>query len=298
MAVSYSDASSEILPNIEKIKTPDRGSLSVDVRTSQIIMTDTADKIQMARELIAKLDKPTPQVLIEARIVEASTSVLKNFGIEWSMTGKGALAANGSRVGDAAYTAGVNMPQPQSGSLGLTFTNIPGYFFDVVTAKISALETTSDGKVISSPKVLTLDNKAATITQGDSVPYITRDEAGNPTTEFKEIQLKLEVTPHVTADNRISMVVNVTNDTLKVFTGGTGSATSNVTTELLVNDGDTVVIGGIIKTTADTSNSGIPGLKDIPILGYLFKTRSNQVEKKELLVFITPRIVQLEQREM
>lgn len=307
ISISYADVS-DIDSKVKLLLTEGRGTSTVHAATNQIIVTDLPDALGRIKALIRELDKPTPQVLIEARIVEASSSLASSFGISWGATGKLASAAKGSTVGDADYSMATNeiftvLDAAGSGTVSdllfnLNFSRIPGDFFDVVTAKLDALETTSDGKVISSPKVLTLDHKAATITQGDEVPFLKRDESGNTTTEFKEILLSLNVTPHVTTDNRIRLQIDLQNDTLKLFDEGTGSATSSVNTELLVNDGDTVVIGGIIKTSKDKSYTGIPGLSKLPIVGYLFRKHSETSNKQELLVFITPRIVQLEQKEI
>jgi type IV pilus assembly protein PilQ len=151
--------------------------------------------------------------------------------------------------------------------------------------------------VISAPKIVTLDNKKARIKQGVEFPFLERDASGNATVKFKNIDLLLEVTPIVTPDDRILMKIFITKNDIATITAGVPSLSTNeAQTELLVNDGDTIVIGGIIKTNIQDSTTGWPGLHRIPLLGWLFKTETDTEDNRELLIFITPQIVQLEQR--
>lgn len=310
--INYSNAQAEILPHLEKVKTADRGTLSVDTRTNMIIMTDTEEKIKQAKEIVSKLDRVTPQVIIEARVVEATTNFTRQIGTSWGAQGGLSEATDENAIADQGYgpqrgynvlggTYGwdmaMNLPVPStSGSLGFNFMRIAGTPL-TLDAQLMAMESTGEAKIISAPKVLTLDNKKATIKQGISYPYQTVED-GEVNIEFQDVDLLLEVTPHVTPDNRISMVINITkNDLGPRFEGQQSFTTKEAITELLVNDGDTVVIGGIIKTTERSSNESIPGLSKIPILGWLFKSKEKTEDKEELLIFITPRIVQLEQRQ-
>ena len=153
-------------------------------------------------------------------------------------------------------------------------------------------------RVVSSPRILTLDNKEAMIKQGQEYAYLERDDSGGSSVAFKDIDLLLEVTPHVTPDNRISMTVHVTKNDIASFSsdGTPNLSTNEATTELLVNNNDTVVIGGVIKTTQSKDDDGIPFLTGIPGLGYLFSTKSESDDRNELLIFLTPSIVQLEQK--
>ena len=168
-----------------------------------------------------------------------------------------------------------------------------------MNARINALETQGDGKILSAPKIVTLDNKKARIKQGLEYPYLERDDSGGSSLKFKPIELKLDVTPQVTPDDRIAMKITIENNEIgAIYEGVRSFTTKKANTELLVNDGDTVIIGGIRKTKKDTGESGIPGLMKIPVLGWLFKTESKEDSLEELLIFITPRIVQLEQREI
>ncbi|MDM8516648.1 type IV pilus secretin PilQ [Desulfobacterales bacterium HSG16] len=309
IAINYSDAESEIKPHLEQIKTPDRGTLSVDKRTNMIIMTDTKDKIKQAREIVEKLDRVTPQVIIEARIVEASSKFNREIGTQWSAdigikndneakAGIGPQRGYDMLGGTHATSMAVNLPMSSAaaGTIGFNFARLAGSPL-LLDAKLMAMESRKEGNVISSPRVLTLDNKSATISQGFEYPYQQVDD-GKISISFKKVDLKLQVTPHITPDNRISMKVEIDkNDVYEQTSDGPALSTNKASTELLVNDGDTFVIGGIIKENMTRTNSGVPGLSRIPILGWLFKSKIKELKKDELLIFITPRIVQLEQRQ-
>ncbi len=292
IAVSYANADAEIKPHLEKILTEGRGSISVDQKNNQIIITDTAAKVSQATDIVRRIDKVTSQVIIEAKVVEVSNDFTRSLGIDWDL-------AYGDRT-DPLNTANtdwsMNFPSTTATStIGVTFSRLSGVPY-VINAQLNALETTGEGRILSSPKILTLDNKKAMIKQGLEYPYFERDSTGGSSIKFKSIDLLLEVTPHVTPDNRISMAILLTkNDVDSIIGGVPALATNEAETELLVNDSDTVVIGGIIKATENDSTAGFPGLSNIPLLGWLFKTNTKSTENNELLIFITPRIVQLEQ---
>jgi len=273
---------------------PDRGKVSIDTTNNMIVMSDVARSIKRAREIVQKLDRVTPQVLIEARIVEATSNFSRELGVSLS----GTYGPVGNKyIRDFSFTA-TNPPLSSLGSLGINFSKLTGSPW-MLDATIAAAESTSQLKIISSPKILTLDNKTAKIKQGEAYPYKKIDADGNTITEWKDIALELNVTPHVTPDNRISMEIAVKNNEIGAIIDNQPSfTTKEANTELLVNDGDTVVIGGIRKTRKDGGESGIPGLMKIPVLGWLFKTEYKEDKLDELLIFITPRIVQLEQRDI
>ncbi len=297
IAVNYSNAATEILPHIQNIVTGDRGSVTVDARNNQIIMTDTEDKIWQAKEIVNRIDKVTPQVIIEARIAEVSTDVSSEFGFDWDAS----LGPANSDLFDGLINGDMAMNFPAAGassSVGFTFNKIGGTPF-VLNARLNALESTGEGKIISSPKIVTLDNKQARIKQGIEYPYLERDDTGGASVSFKEIDLLLEVTPHVTPDNRVSLQIKITKNDIDTITQGVPSLSTNeAETELLVNDGDTIVIGGIMKTRKTNAVAGFPWLSKIPVLGWFFKTEADSKESSELLIFITPKIVKLEQREI
>jgi len=298
IAINYSDAQTEILPHIQPILSATRGKASVDVRNNQIIITDTAGKIQQAREIVAIIDKVTPQVVIEARIVEANSAFTRDLGFDW-----GTISAGPFNIGDATLTLtglASNLPATiPSAVVGGTFQKLSGTPFSIVDAQLVASETEGKTNIISAPKVVTLDNKKAKIKQGLEVPYLERDSSGNATVRFKNVDLLLEVTPNITPDDRIVMKIFVTkNDVVDPTADQPALSTNEAETELLVDNGDTIVIGGIVKSTIQYGEKGIPGLRQLGVLGWLFKSQSKSDSKNELLIFITPRIVKLAQKKM
>ncbi len=296
LSVNYSNAQSEIMPHLQSILTKDRGTVSVDTRNNQIIMTDVAEKIVQAREIVRRIDRVTPQVIIEARIAEVNTDFSQELGFDWTATAGPAYSSglDANMAGDMV----MNFPAAgASSSLGFVFDKIGGTPF-LLNARLNALETNGEGKIISSPKIVTLDNKKARIKQGIEWPYLERDDSGGSSVSYKDIDLLLEVTPHVTPDNRVSMEILITkNDIDSIFQGVPSLSTNEAVTELLVNDGDTIVIGGIMKSRRTYGVQGFPWLSKIPVLGWFFRNEKEERDANELLIFITPRIVQLEQRD-
>ena len=296
IAINYSNAKADILPHLQNLITKDRGAVSVHDATNQIIIKDTAAKIAEARKLVHELDKVTPQVLIEARIVEATKSFSRQLGVQFGVgPGTGNTFVSDALGGDWDLSLSSNFPKGSGSGVSFDFSRLVGSPISI-NAAIDASETEGDSKTISAPRVLTLDNKAATIKQGTSYPINKLDADGNSTTEFKDIVLELQVTPHVTLDKRVSLKIKVTKNDLGAAVGNNFSFTVNeADTELLVNDGDTVVIGGITKTNETTGETGLPGLRKIPLIGWLFGSDTDTTGKNELLIFITPRIVNLEE---
>ena len=292
--INYSDAEADVKPHIEQILSERRGKISVDTRTNMIIMTDTKAKIDQARELIYRLDQVTPQIIIEAKVVEVSKDFSRELGIGLNLSNDPRVTS--SFIQD--FNVSVNHPtSAPSNSVDLSFFRLFGSSLAALNAQLRASETKGDVKVISSPRILTLDNKKATIKQGLEFAYLERDDSGGSSVKFKNIDLLLEVTPHVTPDKRISMNVYLTKNDIDSITNGVPSLSTNeAETELLVNNNDTIVIGGIVKTTDNESSSGTPFLSGIPIIGRLFRTDIDTKKRNELLIFITPSIVQLEQK--
>ena len=181
--------------------------------------------------------------------------------------------------------------------MGFNFQKLTGTDFSIVPASLEAAESEGKTNIISAPKVTTLDSKQATIVQGLQVPYLERDSSGNATTKYQDVDLKLTVTPKITLDDRIRLKVVIQKQDI-VDQTQFGPAVSNNTadTELLVDNGDTIVIGGIVKSTLTYDEDGIPGLMQMGVLGWLFKSQSKVDNKNELLIFMTPRIVKLEQK--
>ncbi|WP_300459968.1 type IV pilus secretin PilQ [Desulfobacula sp.] len=294
ISINYSDADADIKPHIGQILTKDRGIISVDKRTNTVIITDTQKKIDQAREIVYRLDKVTPQIMIEAKVVEVTKNFSRELGLGLSIS-----KTQTAHVGrDRDFNVALNHPISSAINAGsFNFYRILGSNFLNLNAQIAASETKGDVKVVSSPRILTLDNKKAKIKQGLEYPYLERDDTGGSSVKFKNIDLLLEVTPHVTPDKRISMNVFLTKNDIDSITNGVPSLSTNeAETELLVNDNDTIVIGGIVKTTDNKSSSGTPILSGIPILGRLFRTDIDTDKRNELLIFLTPSIVQLEQK--
>ncbi|BBO90821.1 type IV pilus secretin PilQ [Desulfosarcina ovata] len=294
--ISYSDAGKEVLPHIQNIISKDRGSVTVDTKNNQLIVTDTADKIAQAIEIARQIDKVTSQVIIEARIVEISETFSREVGFEWGLS-VGPVSMN---EGGTTYETNVamNYPASTSNGIGLTYNKIAGTPF-TLDAALTALETNGKGKILSSPKIVTLNNKKAKIKQGQEYGYLERDSSGGSSVSFKDVDLLLEVTPHVTPDNRISLSILITkNDVVDFVDDVPVISTNEAETELLVNDGDTIVIGGIIKKTRSNTKNAFPGLHKVPVLGWLFQSNLEENDNSELLIFMNPKIVQLEQRNM
>ncbi|HPX11989.1 MAG TPA: secretin and TonB N-terminal domain-containing protein [Syntrophales bacterium] len=253
------------------------------------------------------------QISIEAKIVEVNTSFTEKLGVQWGYGYQDTWNGRdfGFLIGTAANGTVTSLP----GGIGLTSSNvavnfpaieeiaaptiglIAGSSKYILDASLSALEVTGDGKIISSPKVTTLDNVKATIGQGEEIPYVVRDNDGNYNVEMKDAKLELQVKPKITPDGKISMEVMASNkyaDWNKVNANEENPplVASNVESTIVVNNGDTLVLGGIYKTVETTAVSGVPWLSKIPVLGWLFKTSTVIRDKKELLIFVTPRIVQ------
>jgi len=290
--VNYSDAKADIEPHVSQILTPNRGKISVDTRTNMLIITDTQAKIAQANELIYRLDKVTPQIMIEAKVVEVTKEFSRNFGINWNLSNDPNVTSN--FVDD--FSVSVNGSTGISGDF--SFFGLFGSSVTALNAQLEASEQQGDVRIVSSPRILTLDNKKAMIKQGEEYAYSVMDEAGNPSVSYKNIDLLLEVTPHVTPDNRISMTVRLTKNDISGFSsdGAPTLAINEAETELLVNNNDTVVIGGVVKTIQSQDNDGIPFLAGVPGLGYLFGSKSKSDDRNELLIFLTPSVVQLEQK--
>jgi type IV pilus assembly protein PilQ len=320
--ISYAQAS-EIQPRAADMLS-ERGKLSVDERTNVLVARDTAGNLDQIEALVRNLDTQTPQVLIEGRIVEASSTYAREIGIQWggdfsasSATGNPTGLAFPSTVGVAggatdneAPTMGlspisgarpnpnfaVNLPAAagtgSGGALGITLGSIANNAN--LNLRLSALEEEGTLRILSSPKILTLDNREAHIEQGTLIPY-SRVSAQGIQTAFKEAKLNLTVTPHVTADGSVLLKLMMTRDEPDFNNkGARGDPTilkREAQTELLVSDGHTAVIGGIFTRNSGTSYKKVPFFGDIPILGWLFKNRSDSDRRSEMLIFITPRIV-------
>ncbi|MBI5578334.1 MAG: type IV pilus secretin PilQ [Deltaproteobacteria bacterium] len=298
--VNYSTAKTEVLPHLSTILTKDRGKAIVDERNNQIIFTDIAEKVKQAKEIVARIDTVTSQVSIEARVVEATSSLNREIGFDWGTITIDAFKIGGAlKTGPTTFQAN-NIPttfRPDN-QMGFNFSTLFGTNISIVDAKLSASELEGKATIISSPKIVTLNHKKAVIKQGLEVPYLERDSSGNATVRFKNVDLLLEVTPNVSQDQRIVMTIFITkNDIVDPTAAEPALSTNEAKTEILVEDGDTIVIGGILKDTKKLTDQGIPGLRKLPAMGWLFRSEKTELSKNELLIFITPRIIQMEQRQ-
>jgi type IV pilus assembly protein PilQ len=297
------------------LKDDMRGSVIFDDRTNTLIVTLTQERIDELRRIVTQLDIPVRQVMIEARIVEANVDFDKSLGVrwggnfwsgdKWNSWGKdGNLGVeendDGGTVGrfPGLRTSPVNSPFVDLGAAAATSGFGIGFVTDnvILDLQLSAMEKTGSGEVVSQPKVVTADKETAKILKGSEVPYQEASSSGATSTSFKQAALSLEVTPQITPDNRVIIEVKVTKDapdfSQAAATGGVPSINKNeVNAKVLVADGETIVIGGVFSNTQSKSVDKVPFLGDLPYLGRLFRRDLVQDKKSELLIFLTPRIM-------
>ena len=310
--INYARAE-ELQPLVDPILSS-RGDMRIDVRTNSVLITDIPARVAQITELLQDLDTRTPQVLIEARIVQATLNFTRELGVQWGFNYKASaetgnptgatfpssIAAGGTNVGSPFGTNGdsfiVDLPAAvgtgAGGVFGLVLGSITGaYDLDI---RLSALENRGDGRVLSSPKILTLDNTPARIEQGVSIPFLSVSAAGTQT-QFVDATLRLEVTPQVTNDDRVLMSIKVTDnapdESLQGANGQPSIRRNEAETQVLSADGETIVIGGIFTRAVTENESSVPWFSRIPLFGFLFQNTSTTDQRRELIVFITPRIV-------
>jgi type IV pilus assembly protein PilQ len=316
--VNYAKASAlaALLKADENSLMTDRGRVSVDERTNTLLVRDTAEAINSIRELVATLDIPVRQVLIESRIVIADDSFNRDLGVrfgvsyQWNVNGGNTNAGIGGALpgdsnfggtinpgnqGDAFSTGGnqdllVDLPigSPAS-ALKFAVVSIPDF---ILQLELQALQLEGRGEVISNPRVVTANQKEATIEQGTEIPFQEASSSGATSTSFKKAVLSLRVTPQITPDDRVIMDLEVNQDTVgQEFSGVPSVDTRSVATQVLVDNGDTVVLGGIYEQTKREDIEKVPFFGDLPYLSWLFKTTSVRDDKRELIIFVTPRIL-------
>lgn len=285
-----------------------RGSVIAEPRTNQLFVSDIPSRLERVQELIAKLDIPVRQVLIEARIVEATDTFGKSLGVKLGGgTGFRAASVDGNPInvnlgptvtaGTSNTTSGNFVNLPAVGQNGYTASTFAISLFGsnasrFISLELSALEADGKGKVVSSPRVVTADQTKALIEQGTELPYQVATSSGATSIAFRKANLKLEVTPQITPEGNIILDVDVNKDSVGQATAaGFAINTKHIKTQVLVENGGTVVIGGIFELNETESETKVPGLGDIPALGNLFKTRSRTAQKTEMLVFLTPKMI-------
>lgn len=288
----------------------ERGSVIAEPRTNQLFVTDTAAKLTQVQELLSKLDVAVRQVLIEARIVEASDTFGRSLGVKLGGTGAWQSSSSGKGI-----SFGSNYANAEAGAAGNatsgSFVNLPGSnlgtgfdtgtfavsIFNSITSRLltlelSALEADGKGKIVSSPRIVTADQTKALIEQGTEFPYQQATSSGATSIAFRKANLKLEVTPQITPEGNIILELDINKDSRGETTqAGIAIDTKHIKTQVLVENGGTVVIGGIFELTETNDESKVPFLGDIPAVGNLFKVRTRTSSKKEMLVFITPKMV-------
>ncbi|GEM20537.1 type IV pilus secretin PilQ subfamily [Nitrosococcus oceani] len=286
-----------------------RGHATFDERTNTLLVMDTADRLAALRKLVASLDIPVRQVLIESRVVIASSDFSRDLGVRFGLSGRG----DTSGTFDQATTSGslngttqiinretlelqdrlnVNFPvtKKDAAKIALALTNLP--LGALLELELSALQAEGRGEVISNPRVITSNQKEAIIEQGTEIPYQRASSSGATSVSFKKAVLSLTVTPQITPDDRIIMDLGVTKDSVgKVFNGVPSINTRKVATQVLVNNGQTVVLGGIYEQEKNRAVRRIPFLGDLPYAGILFRDKSEFNNKRELLIFVTPKII-------
>ncbi len=299
-SVSYSTVE-DIKKVLTDMSTKDRGSIISDARNKQLIVKDVAPVLDQMAEMIKRIDRPERQVMIEARIVEANTNFARQLGVKWNFDYNDTSGDNqNGDITDAALGLGgsflIPVTNPAAAGLGssISFGALDGNLN--IDMRISALETSGEGKIISTPRVTTLNGQKAIISQGTKIPYVTTSDTGT-NVSFENAELKLDVTPEINPDGTVILDIKASNSAV-----GTVYQTSNgetpaidekkAETKVLVRDGQTTVIGGIFVESDRTSGTGVPWLMNIPYLGHLFKSTSSSNDRRELLIFITPRILQ------
>jgi type IV pilus assembly protein PilQ len=315
VSVNYAKAT-DVVKNLDRLKTQGRPevSIAVDDRTNKLIIRDTAGALARMKDLLLQLDRPTPQVLIEARLVEATRNFSQSLGIEWGFSGNASLAnLQSDPVSIFSNSVGTTLLAPVVASgLPLAISmpaSTPTAAVGVIAnslfsnrlalgARISAGEAEGKARTLSAPKVATLDNQEAEIKQGQQVPYTTVDSSGRTVIAFADAFIRLKVTPHITNDRRVSMKVEAERSfpgDVVNYSGGFVYPinTRKATTNVLVANGSTIVIGGLLQTDERWSENRIPWISKVPMLGALFKNTSIGPEQKvELLIFLTPTILE------
>ncbi len=303
------DGIAALLKGQENSHMSTRGSVSIDARTNTLLIQDTASSLEEIHKLVAKLDVPVRQVLIESRIVIANSTYGKDIGTRFgisrdsmglSQSGDGAqfsgtLEATDQLVNNETLTTpqrlNVNLPVAgAAGSFAMSLVKLP--FGTKVDLELSAMQAEGQGEVVSSPRVITSDQREAFIEQGVEIPYQEASSSGATSTSFKTAALSLRVRPQITPDDRIIMDLQVNKDSVgQVFLGVPSINTRQINTQVLVESGETIVLGGVYETETRDDVSKVPFLGDLPLIGVLFRNTTKSDDKEELLVFVTPKII-------
>jgi len=283
VTLHYANAE-EIKDSLEKMLT-ERGNIDVDMRTNSLLVNDITERVDLITEMAVQLDSQTPQVEINARLVDMNVRATQELGINWGVANFSPSGGNmaGSMTVDNSF---------QNPSLDLKVATVQDW--GELMMKVQALEQSNDAHLISNPVITTTDNREAKILVGQKIPLIVADEAGNAITQLTTIGIMLQVTPHINSEDRITLDIhNEVSDLSSQATvqGGVIINTSESDTRVVVQDGETAIVAGLIRKVESELESGIPLLKDIPLLGSLFKHSSKTRDHRELVIFVTPHIV-------
>ena len=298
-----------------------RGTVTVDERTNTLIVKDVAASIENIHKLIGKIDIPVRQVMIEARIVSATDSFSKEIGVRWGILSNGAATNRNLLVGGSNQTLwdlkdfdvqtttvnGQTVSYPKydisrpdnlnvdlgvanpAGSIAFGLLGISDFMLDL---ELSAMQADNRGEVISTPKILTADKQTAKVSSGTQIPYQEASASGATTTSFKEAALSLEATPNITPDGKIALQLNITNGTpIRSLDGQVAIAEDSVSTNVIVEDGQTIVLGGVFKNSKSNGVDKVPFLGDLPYIGRAFRRDVRNNSKEELLIFVTPKLI-------
>uniref|UniRef100_E6XHV2 Type IV pilus secretin PilQ n=1 Tax=Shewanella putrefaciens (strain 200) TaxID=399804 RepID=E6XHV2_SHEP2 len=297
----------ELLKSADSSLLSPRGSVAVDERTNTVLVKDTAEIIENIHRLVEVLDIPIRQVLIESRMVTVKDNVSEDLGIRWGITDQqGNKGSSGSLEGAQDIANGivpsigdrlnVNLPAQVDSAASIAFHVAKLADGTILDLELSALEQENKGEIIASPRITTSNQKAAYIEQGIEIPYVQSTSSGATSVTFKKAVLSLRVTPQITPDNRVILDLEITQDSEgKTVPTSTGPAvaidTQRIGTQVLVNNGETIVLGGIYQQNLISRVSKVPVLGDIPLVGFLFRNTTDKNERQELLIFVTPKIV-------
>lgn len=312
--INYAKASdfTKLLKTKDNSLLSERGSVSVDERTNRLLIRDTAKNIAAITDLIQQLDIPVRQVLIESRIVLATNDFSKELGVRFGVSNlhtrnttdlgatSGDLTATDQLINGATLTSpnryNVNLPvtslAASAGSIGIALARLP--FGTLIDLELSAAQTEGRSETISSPRVITSDQSEATIETGTEIPYAEASSSGAATVSFKKAVLSLKVTPQITPDDRIIMDLSVSKDSpdfANLTAAGPPIKTQSVETNVLVDNGETIVLGGVYEQTKAKSTQRVPFFGDLPLVGFLFRSNFEQNNKSELLIFVTPKLL-------
>ncbi|GAA0786628.1 secretin [Shewanella aestuarii] len=297
----------ELLKGTDSSLLSSRGTVAVDERTNTLLVKDTAEILESIHRLIEVLDIPIKQVLIESRMVTVKDDVSEDLGIRWGITDQqGTKGTSGSLEGAGSIAGGiipglddrlnVNLPAAVSNPTSIAFHVAKLADGTVLDLELSALEQENKGEIIASPRITTSNQKAAYIEQGVEIPYVESASSGATSVSFKKAVLSLRVTPQITPDNRVILDLEITQDSQgKTVQTPTGEAvsidTQRIGTQVLVDNGETIVLGGIYQQNLISRVSKVPVLGDIPLVGFLFRNTTDRNERQELLIFVTPKII-------